>query len=134
MNIKRSFKNYFHLTSLFVFSAIFVSGCSGTGILANTQPLSTTEKNMVIAYNVVSAMDMLQTREIQSNPAFTELNPLIGDSDGEVIGFFVAKSILHYGITRILPEQYREAWLGMSIVPSIYAVGHNKSIGVSMKF
>lgn len=134
MNIKRSFNNFFRLTSLFVFLGIFLAGCSGTGILANTEPLSTTEKNMVIAYNVVSAMDMLQTREIQSNPAFTELNPLIGDSDSEVIGYFVAKSILHYGITKLLPEQYREAWLGISIVPSIVAVGHNKSIGVSMKF
>ena len=72
--------------------------------------------------------------EIQSNPAFTEMNPLIGDSDGEVIGYFVAKSILHYGLTVLLPEQYREAWLGISIVPSIYAVGHNKSVGVKMKF
>ena len=133
MNIKRSFNNFFRLTALFVFLGIFVSGCSGTGF-ANTDPLSRGDKVGIIAYNVVSAMDMLQTREIQSNPKFTELNPLIGDSDGEVIGFFVAKSILHYGVTRLLPEQYREAWLGISIVPGIYAVGHNKSIGVSMKF
>ena len=134
MNIKRSFNKFFRLTSLFVFSAVFVSGCSGTGILANTDPLSKGEKAGIIAYNVVSAMDMLQTMEIQSNPAFTEMNPLIGDSDGEVIGYFVAKSILHYGLTVLLPEQYREAWLGISIVPSIYAVGHNKSVGVKMKF
>jgi hypothetical protein len=134
MNIKRSFKNYFRLTALFVFSAVFLAGCSGTGMLANTAPLSTSEKNMVIAYNLVSAVDMLQTREIQSNPAFTEVNPLIGDSDSEVIGFFVAKSILHYSITRILPQEYRTGWLGISIVPSIIAIGHNKSIGVTMKF
>ena len=134
MNIKRSFKKFFRLTSLFVFLGIFVSGCSGTGILANTEPLSKGEKAGIIAYNLVSAVDMLQTREIQSNPAFTEMNHMIGDSDSEVIGYFVAKSILHYGVTRILPEQYREAWLGISIVPSIYAVGHNNSIGVKMKF
>lgn len=133
MNIKRSFKNFSRLTTLFVFLFI-LGGCSGTGMLANTQPLSKTEKAGVIAYNLVSTVDMLQTREIQSNPQFTEMNPLIGDSDTEIVGYFVAKSILHYGITRLLPEQYREAWLSISIVPSIVAVGHNKSIGVDMKF
>ena len=133
MNIKRSFKNYFRLTPLFVFFFI-LQGCSGTGMLANTQPLSKTEKAGVIAYNLVSTVDMLQTREIQSNPEFTEMNPLIGDSDTEIVGYFVAKSILHYGVTRILPEQYRTGWLTISIVPSILAVENNHSIGVNMKF
>ena len=133
MNIKRSFKNYFRLTPLFVFFFI-LQGCSGTGMLANTQPLSNGHKAGVVAYNVVSAIDMLQTREIQSNPEFTELNPLIGDSDSEIVGYFVAKSILHYGVTRILPEQYRTGWLSISIVPSILAIDNNHSIGVNMKF
>ncbi len=133
MNIKRSFKKYFRLTSLFVFFFI-LQGCSGTGMLANTQPLSNGHKAGIVAYNLVSAVDMLQTREIQSNPEFTEMNPLIGDSDSEVIGFFVAKSILHYSITRLLPEEYRTGWLTISIVPSILAIDNNHSIGVNMKF
>ena len=133
MNIKRSFKNYFRLTPLFVFFFI-LQGCSGTGMLANTQPLSNGHKAGVVAYNVVSAIDMLQTREIQSNPRYTELNPLIGTSDSEIVGYFVAKSILHYGVTRILPEQYRTGWLTISIVPSIMAIDNNHSIGVNMKF
>lgn len=113
---------------------LLLSGCSGTGMLANTEPLSKTERAGVITYNVLSAIDMLQTREIQSNPNFVELNNLIGDSDSEIVGYFVTKSILHYGITRIIPPKYRGIWLTASIVPSIYVVGHNKSIGVKMKF
>ena len=132
MNIKRSFKKFLLLTALFVFLVI-LSGCSSS-IFQNSAPLSKGHKAGVIAYNVVSAVDMLQTREIQTNPEFTELNPWIGDSDSEIVGYFVAKSILHYSITRILPEEYRTGWLSISIVPSIVAVGNNHSIGVDMKF
>ena len=132
MNIKRSFKNFSRLTTLFSFLVI-LSGCSSS-IFQNSAPLSKGHKAGIVAYNVVSAVDMLQTREIQSNPEYTELNPLIGDSDSEIVGYFVAKSILHYGVTRILPEQYRTGWLSISIVPSILAVNNNHSIGVNMKF
>ena len=96
--------------------------------------MSKGHKAGVVAYNIVSAVDMLQTREIQNNPRYTEMNPLIGDSDGEIVGFFVAKSILHYGVTRILPEKYRTGWLSLSIVPSIVAVENNHRIGVDIKF
>lgn len=132
MNIKRSFKKFLHLSFLFSFLVI-LSGCSSS-IFQNSAPLSRGHTAGIVAYNVVSAVDMLQTREIQSNPEFTEMNPLIGDSDSEIIGFFVAKSILHYSITRILPEEYRTGWLSISIVPSILAVENNHSIGVNMKF
>lgn len=132
MNIKRSFKKFLHLTALFSFLVI-LQACSGTGF-KNTTPLSKHHKAGIVAYNVVSAVDMLQTREIQSNPRYTELNPLIGDTDSEIVGYFVAKSILHYGVTRILPEKYRTGWLSISIVPSILAVENNHSIGVDMKF
>jgi len=125
-------KNFFRLTSLFVFLVI-LQGCSSS-IFQNSAPLSKGERVGVIAYNVVSAVDYFQTREIQSNPRYRELNPLIGDSETEILGYFVGKSILHYGVTRILPEQYRTGWLSISIVPSIVAVGNNHSIGVNMKF
>ena len=132
MNIKRSFKKFLHLTPLFVFFFI-LQGCSGTGF-QNTDPLSNSDRLGIVAYNVASAVDMLQTREIQSNPAYTELNPLIGDSDGEILAYFLAKSTLHYSITRILPQEYRPAWLGISIVPTLGAIHNNHSIGVNMKF
>ena len=132
MNIKRSFKKFLSISGLFVFLVI-LQGCSGVGF-QNSAPLSKGHKAGVIAYNVVSAVDMLQTREIQSNPQFTEVNPLIGDSDSEVVGYFVAKSILHYSITRILPEEYRTGWLSISIVPSILAVNNNHTIGVNIEF
>jgi len=132
MNIKRSFKKFLSFSGLFVFLVI-LSGCSSS-VFQNSAPLSKGHKAGVVAYNMVSAVDMLQTREIQSNPKFTEVNPLIGDSDSEVVGYFVAKSILHYSITRILPEEYRTGWLSISIVPSILAVNNNHSIGVNIKF
>ena len=132
MNLKRSFKKFLHLMSLFSFLVI-LQGCSGVGF-QNSAPLSKGHKAGIVAYTVVSAVDMLQTREIQSNPEFTEMNPLIGTSDSEIVGYFVAKSILHYGVTRILPEQYRTGWLSISIVPSILAVENNHTIGVDMKF
>ena len=136
--IKRSFKKFFELAPYTRVSAFFVfflmlQGCSGTGF-QNTDPLSKTDRLGIVAYNLASTVDMLQTREIQSNPNYTEVNPLIGDSDTEIAGYFVAKSILHYGITRIIPEKYRTGWLTISIVPSIVAVGNNHSIGVDMKF
>ena len=129
INLKRSFKKFL---PLFVFLVV-LQGCAGNP-LQHSAPLSDKHRAGVIAYNVVSAVDMLQTREIQSNPNYTEVNPLIGDSDTEIAGYFVAKSILHYGITRIIPEKYRTGWLTISIVPSIVAVGNNHSIGVDMKF
>ena len=132
MPIKRSFKNFFRLAMLFVCLAV-LQGCAGNP-LQHSAPLSKEHRAGVLAYNIVSAVDMLQTREIQSNPKYTEVNPLIGDSDTEIAGYFVAKSILHYGITRIIPEKYRTGWLTISIVPSIVAVGNNHSIGVDMKF
>ena len=127
--IKRSFKKFL---PLFVFLVV-LQGCAGNP-LQHSAPLSKEHKAGVIAYNIVSAVDMLQTREIQSNPRYTEMNPLIGDTDGEIVGYFVAKSVLHYGITRIIPEKYRTGWLTISIVPSIVAVGNNHRIGVDMKF
>ena len=132
MNIKRSFKNFSHLTALFVFFFV-LQGCSGVGF-QNSAPLSKGDKIGIVAYNVASTVDYLQTREIQSNPAYTEMNPLIGDSDGEILAYFLAKSTLHYSITRILPEEYRPAWLGISIVPTLGAIHNNHSIGVDMKF
>ena len=132
MNIKRSFKKFLHLIPFFAFLVI-LQGCS-SGVFQNSAPLSKGERVGVIAYNVVSAVDYFQTREIQSNPGYRELNPLIGDSETEILGYFLGKSILHYGVTRILPEQYREAWLGISIVPIIGAVHNNHMIGVDMKF
>ena len=136
--IKRSFKKFFELAPYTRVSAFFVfflvlQGCAGNPF-QHSAPLSDKHRAGVLAYNVVSAVDMLQTREIQSNPEYTEMNPLIGDTDGEIVGYFVAKSLLHYGITRIVPEQYRTGWLTISIVPSIVAVGNNHSIGVDMKF
>ena len=130
--IKRSFKKFLHLSALFSFLVI-LQGCAGNPF-ENSAPLSKGHKAGVVAYNIVSAVDMLQTREIQNNPEYTEMNPLIGDSDGEIVGFFVAKSILHYGVTRILPEKYRTGWLSISIVPSIIAVENNHRIGVDIKF
>ena len=130
--IKRSFKNFLSISGLFAFLVI-LQGCAGNPF-ENSAPLSKGHKAGVVAYNIVSAVDMLQTREIQTNPEFTEMNPLIGTSDSEIVGYFVAKSILHYGVTRILPEEYRTGWLSISIVPSIIAVENNHSIGVNMKF
>ena len=132
MPIKRSFKNFFRLAMLFV-CLVVLQGCAGNP-LQHSAPLSKEHKAGVLAYNIVSAVDMLQTREIQSNPKYSEVNPLIGDSDTEIAGYFVAKSVLHYGITRIIPEKYRTGWLTISIVPSIVAVGNNHRIGVDMKF
>ena len=132
MNIKRSFKNFLSISGLFVFLVI-LQGCSGTGF-KNTDPLSKSDRLGIVAYNLASTIDMLQTREIQSNPAYTEMNPLIGDSDGEILAYFLAKSTLHYSITRILPREYRPAWLGISIVPTLGAIHNNHTIGVNMKF
>ena len=136
--IKRSFKKFFELAPYTRVSAFFVfflmlQGCSGTGF-QNTDPLSKTDRLGIVAYNLASTVDMLQTREIQSNPEYTEMNPLIGDSDGEILAYFLAKSTLHYSITRILPKEYRPAWLTISIVPTLGAIHNNHSIGVDMKF
>ena len=132
MNIKRSFKNFLHLSALFSFLVI-LQGCSGVGF-QNSAPLTKSDKIGIVAYNLASTVDMLQTREIQSNPAYTEMNPLIGDSDGEILAYFLAKSTLHYSITRLLPQEYRPAWLTISIVPTLGAIHNNHTIGVDMKF
>ena len=132
MGLSRMLKNFFRLAMLFV-CLVVLQGCSGTGF-KNTDPLSKTDRLGIVAYNLASTVDMLQTREIQSNPEYTEMNPLIGDSDGEILAYFLAKSTLHYSITRILPREYRPAWLTISIVPTLGAIHNNHSIGVDMKF
>lgn len=88
---------------------------------------------VVIALQII---DWGQTRGIANDPEFEEGNPFLGSNptSGEINLFFIATTILHVGITYILPQKYRKGWQSAFIVVSSAVVIRNNSIGVRIEF
>ena len=94
-------------------------------------------RSLEIAYQVVSLADMAQTLEISRNPnKYKELNPILGShpSKDKVIPFFIAGGLIHYGISKSLPDKYVPAWQEVSLFVETANVGRNYSMGLGIKF
>ncbi len=90
-------------------------------------------ETIIIALQII---DWGQTHSIIDDPEFEEGNPLLGSNptSGKVNLFFIATTIIHIGITHILPQKHRKGWQSAFIAVSGAVVLHNNSIGVRIKF
>ena len=89
-----------------------------------------------ITYQGLAAIDWLQTRNIAKNPNYYEQNPILGEhpSVGKVNAYFAITGLVHYGISKILPKEYRAPFQYVTIVVEGGAVAHNFSIGINAEF
>lgn len=95
------------------------------------------EIGMQVIASLLIITDWGQTRTIAKNPdRWYEKNPILGrhPSVAEVDRYFIACLIGNVMITHILPEKWRETWLGITIGCQAYCVGNNFSLGVTISF
>ena len=112
-----------------------------TGILLlfnpNAEPMTKEQKVMQGTYLGVHSIDWMQTRYIAKHPdEYHEINPLMGKhpSVGEVNRYMAASAILHTGITKSLPGEYRKYWLGGSFVVKLNLINMNVNAGIGVAF
>lgn len=76
----------------------------------------------------------IQTRYKQ--PEHLESNPILGKcpSRGEVNRYFLLTGLTHYGISRALPQPYREWWQHVTMTFEAGVVEHNLNVGIRMRF
>jgi hypothetical protein len=93
-----------------------------------------------IAYHVVAWMDAATTADIKNHDDIEEKAPItrqvIGKnpSNGEVVAWFAATSVVHYGISRALPKPYRKYWQYVTIGVESAMVVNNVSLGLRWGF
>lgn len=89
-----------------------------------------------LAFTSLQVIDWLQTRDIATDPNRTELNPILGShpSLGEVNAYFAATTLLHWGISYMLPPEERKAWQCIWIGAQAGNVTRNFQLGVGLRF
>jgi hypothetical protein len=61
--------------------------------------------------------------------AVKEVNPILqGASPVGIVGFFVARNVIHQKITESIPEHWRDAWLNTSIGAQSLVVLNNVAV------
>ena len=87
-------------------------------------------------YQALLVADWGQTRYIASSEDYYETNPLLGKtpSIAKVNKYFVSASLLHLGITYLLPDEYKGYWLKSTILIQAAYVTNNAYIGIGFKF
>jgi hypothetical protein len=88
-------------------------------------------------YLALKTIDMGQTLDIAAQPdKYYEVNPVLGrhPSKSAVYAYFLTTSLLHIGITNVLPTKYRPWFQGVTIGLSGACVIHNYSIGLRVNF
>ena len=66
----------------------------------------------------------------ERNPLYFEKHP----SASKVDVYFAVGTLLHIGITHVLPSKYRPYWQGISIMTSGYCIGTNAHFGAGLNF
>jgi hypothetical protein len=84
----------------------------------------------------LKAVDYGQTRSISKDPAYYEINPLIGrdPSTGDVNRYFLASTVGHVLVAHFLPGKWRRIWQYVWITGQAATVGRNYSIGLRIDF
>ena len=88
-------------------------------------------------YQVLHAVDYLQTREIARHPEkYYERNPILGNhpSEGNVALYFAATSLLHLGVAYALPRGLREPFQYVTILIPAGMVAHNFGLGIKIQW
>jgi len=95
--------------------------------------LTKPEKVGELAFQTVNFIDMMQTLEIvQHDDLYYETNPILGKhpQQHEVLLYFMARGVLHYEVTKWLPEKFRITWLTVTFLPQIPLIEHNHNLGI----
>jgi hypothetical protein len=90
-----------------------------------------------VAWQVVNAADWGTTLEIARHPnEYKEYNPLLGHhpSVGKVNTYFIAGAVAHFGVSYLLPKEWRPWWQYASIGISGACAVHNLNVGLRIKF
>ena len=84
----------------------------------------------------LTAVDWLQTKEIASNPKFSETNLILGGNpdQNKVDVYFASCLLAHSAISYYLPKKYRRYWQCVFIAVEVGYVGHNVNAGVRIEF
>lgn len=98
---------------------------------------SEADKTREAVYLTLHIIDWGQTRTIAKNPdKYYEYNSMIGKhpSPGRVDGYMATSALLHIGITKILPAEYRAPFQYITIGFKCGLVAHNISAGINVSF
>ena len=98
---------------------------------------STGDTKREVSFQTLWLIDYAQTRNIAANPyKWYEQNNYLGahPTTGAVNRYFLVGSILHFGVSKLLPEKYRAPFQYGTIAIEVGYVAHNYSIGISAKF
>lgn len=92
-----------------------------------------------VAFDSILIVDYMQTRWFLKHSEFGyyEVNPLLGNkhpSADRVAIACVATGLLHYGIAKALPQDWRAGFQYVSIGFEGAVVAHNFQIGIKMDF
>lgn len=70
-----------------------------------------------VVFQVVNFVDYKQTIQITRTPHLEETNAFLGrePSENAVKNYFIIHGLLHYGISRALPPEYRSAFQYLTI-------------------
>lgn len=104
--------------------------------VAAAQPGEPGRDTLALISNAALVADWLQTRDIATDPAYTERNPILGatPSTGDVNLYFTAVLIGHNLIGRALPDAWARLYYTGVAVIEVRVVHHNYQIGIGLRF
>lgn len=104
--------------------------------LPHIDRMSNLNYGLEAAFDTELFLDYKQSIQIKDHPGMYEVNPLIGShpTDAHYRNYFITASLLHLGITELMPEKYRTAWQTGGIIVEGIQLGKNKQLGLTIKF
>ena len=100
------------------------------------EDLTEVDKANIVLFNVLQGIDMLQTLEIANNDKYYETNKILGKhpSEAEVVTYFIARGLVHYQATRMIPQRYRNFFHGYNVVYNYNVIRDNHQLGIRIDF
>jgi len=100
------------------------------------EDLTEVDKANIVLFNVLQGIDMLQTLEIANNDKYYETNKILGKhpSEAEVVTYFIARGLVHYQATRMIPQRYRNLFHGYNVVYNYNVIRDNHQLGIRIDF
>ena len=90
-----------------------------------------------LSYDGLLMIDWAQTRSFLRQPeSYHEANPILGQhpSNDKLTIAILSSVALHFGISYLMPQDWRSTFQAVSIGIEAMAVGNNYSLGISAKF
>jgi hypothetical protein len=102
---------------------------------AQAEPWTETQQVLAGTYLTAHTIDWAQTRNIATNAAYKEHNPVLGSNPSlqKVDAYFLLTPIIGYFLLDAIPAQ-RTTVLAIANVLEIGVVAHNFSIGIKARF